>query len=113
MTTVTTTSEAGQMARALVELGLAACVTVFPNVLSTYRWEGRIETASEQILWIKTTERCLPDLERELLALHPYEVPEFLVLNVNHASPAYLSWLVAATHLDSRGTSPRTNERAT
>ena len=97
VTTVATAAEADHLARTLVDRGLAACVSVFPEVSSTYRWEGRIETESECLLWIKTTSGALLDLEREMAALHSYDVPEFLVLNVEHASPSYLGWLRAST----------------
>ena len=97
VTTVGSAATAEQIARSLVDRRLAACVTVFPQATSTYRWEGQVTMESEQLLWIKTTDRRLAELERELVALHPYEVPEFLVLDVERASPDYLRWLVAST----------------
>jgi periplasmic divalent cation tolerance protein len=113
VTTVASAAEAERMARTLVDRRLAACVTVLPQVTSTYRWEGRIETETEQLLWIKTTQRRLPELERELLSLHSYDVPEFLVLSVERASMDYLGWLVASTRSVGTGSPDRHSREST
>lgn len=83
----------GPIARALVEERLAACVQVLPAMQSVYRWEGAVETADERALLIKTTSRRVSALETRLRSLHPYEVPEFLVLRAEGGSAAYLRWL--------------------
>jgi len=80
-------------ARALVDERLAACVSVLPPMQSTYRWKGEVETASERQVLIKTKAAQLAALEQRVQALHPYDVPEFLVLTIEAGSPAYLSWL--------------------
>jgi periplasmic divalent cation tolerance protein len=73
---------------------LAACVNIHSApVESIYRWKGKIETAREHLLLIKTTTRRLKSLERELLRLHSYETPEFLVLPISGGSLPYLRWL--------------------
>jgi periplasmic divalent cation tolerance protein len=60
-----------------------------------YRWQGQIQSTEECVLLIKTREGDYPALERRLLALHPYEVPELLALPVLAGNPAYLAWLEA------------------
>ena len=73
--------------------GLAACVSVLPPMRSVYRWQGAVEAAGERQLVIKTTAARLDELERRLLELHPYDVPEFVVIPITSGSAAYLSWL--------------------
>lgn len=79
--------------RSLVEERLAACVNVFSGVSSVYRWEGDVQTDSEAVAMIKTTEDRVPDLRKRIADLHPYEVPEFLAVEVTGGSPAYLNWV--------------------
>ncbi len=86
---------AEQIATALVEEGLAACVTLLPGARSVYRWQGRLERAEECVLLIKARAADYPALERRLLELHPYTVPELLALPVLAGNPAYLAWLEA------------------
>lgn len=86
------------LARELVEGRLAACVNLLPPVTSLYRWEGRIEEASEVPLLIKTTRDCYPALERAIRARHPYEVPEILALPAAGGFDGYLRWVVTETH---------------
>lgn len=86
---------AGCIAAALVEEQLAACVTVLPGARSVYRWQGAVEHADECVLLIKARADDYPALERRLLALHPYDVPELLALPVLAGNPAYLAWLEA------------------
>lgn len=93
LTTVADTDEAGRLGRTLVEEHLAACVTVIPAVHSIYRWQGEIESTSETLLLLKTTQDKLTTLEARLLELHSYKTPEFLVVPVEAGSQAYLEWL--------------------
>jgi periplasmic divalent cation tolerance protein len=95
LTTVANPDEAGRMARTLVEDRLPACVTLLPAVESVYRWEGRIESAAETMLLIKTETSRLGALEARLHELHSYETPEFLVLKVEAGGRRYLEWLQA------------------
>lgn len=81
------------LADALVRSGHAACVSVGPPMVSTYRWQGVVETSDERQLVIKTTLDRVSVLEAELHARHPYEVPEFLVVPVQGGSGAYLNWV--------------------
>ena len=84
---------ARELARALVEQRLAACVQVLPGLHSTYRWEGAVETAEEVRLELKTTRDRLGLLRGRFVELHPYDVPELVVLDVRDGLPAYLRWV--------------------
>lgn len=92
LTTFPAEGDVEQLAATLVEERLAACVNVFP-VRSIYAWQGAVERADERQLVIKTAAARVGDLEARLRALHPYEVPEFLVLPIQAGSDTYLSWL--------------------
>jgi periplasmic divalent cation tolerance protein len=92
--------EARKIARTMVQKHLAACVNIHTApVESIYTWKGKLETSREQLLLIKTTARRLKSLEREVLRLHSYETPEFLVLPISTGCPAYLSWLAQSSRL--------------
>jgi periplasmic divalent cation tolerance protein len=80
-------------ARTLVERRLAACVSVLAPMQSTYRWQGHVEQAAEHQVLIKTTNDRLSDLTHALTELHPYDVPELLVLPVSDGGDAYLAWI--------------------
>ncbi len=101
LTTVAGREEARRLAEALVEQGAAACVNIVPAVESVYRWKGAMERASELLLVIKTTQDRLEALAAALSAMHSYELPELLVLDVEAGSRAYLDWVRST----SRGTS--------
>lgn len=79
--------------RAVLDEGLAACVNRLPEVDSRYRWQGRIESAREIPLLIKTTPARLAELERRIATLHPYDVPEILAFRADHALAAYARWV--------------------
>jgi periplasmic divalent cation tolerance protein len=82
-----------ELGRALVDEHLAACVNVLPGVTSIYRWEGKREEAAEALLLIKTGQDRYAALERRVLELHPYSVPEVLALPVQAGAPAYVRWV--------------------
>lgn len=84
---------ARKAARALVEEKLAACANILPQVESIYRWLGRIETNAEVMVLFKTTREKYPAFEQRLRALHPYEVPEIVALDIAAGIPAYLDWI--------------------
>ena len=86
-----------ELARALIDERLAACVNVHGPMTSTYRWKGRIEVDAERQVVIKTTRDRLDALRKRIHELHPYELPEFLVLDVASGSDAYLDWVKAQT----------------
>ena len=81
----------------LVEERVAACVNVGAPVTSVYRWEGRVETAAEVLLLIKTTRDRYPALEQALRRLHPYEVPEIIAVPVEQGLRDYLDWVRLCT----------------
>lgn len=91
---------AADLARRLVDEGLAACVNVVPGVRSYFRWEGRVDVADEVLLVAKTTPAVAPSLRARIVALHPYSVPEVLELSVRDGLPAYLQWLAANVRRD-------------
>lgn len=84
-------------ASALVEERLAACVNILPPMSSVYRWEGAVERADERQLVMKTTAGKVDALLRRVAELHPYDVPELLVIPVLGASAAYGTWLTEST----------------
>lgn len=85
----------------LLGAGLAACVNVVPEVASRYVWEGRIESATESLLIVKTTQAQVPALIEQLAAWHPYAVPEILAIPIGAGLPSYLEWV--ARSCQSRG----------
>jgi periplasmic divalent cation tolerance protein len=87
--------EAHDLARRLVERGVAACVNVVPGLRSVYRWEGRLQDDPESLLVVKTVRTALDALLAAVDELHPYEVPEFVVLAPEAVSSAYLAWLLS------------------
>ena len=93
LTTLGADVDAAALARTLVAERLAACVNVLPVMTSVYRWQGGVEEEREQQLVIKTGGDRVAALAARLGALHPYEVPEFLVLRVSEGSDAYLRWI--------------------
>lgn len=95
--TVPTEEHAGRIARALVEEGLAACVSVVPGLRSFYRWQGELCDDGELLLLIKTRGELFEPLADRLHELHPYEVPEIVALEAAAVAPTYLAWLQDAT----------------
>jgi periplasmic divalent cation tolerance protein len=93
LTTVGADVDPSTIAMRLVEERLAACVNVLPEMESHFRWHGAVERDRERQLVIKTRADCLPELERRLHEIHPYDLPEFLVLSVSEGSDAYLGWI--------------------
>ena len=93
VTTIDTEEGAQRIARALVEQRLAACVQVRGPISSTYRWQGEIETAEEWQCVAKTRGGHYDRVERAIIALHPYEVPEILAVPVMAESQSYADWL--------------------
>jgi periplasmic divalent cation tolerance protein len=89
-------AEAKRIARAVVEARLAACVNILPGaVTSIYRWKGKVESARERLLLIKTSRKHLAKLEATVERLHSYDVPEFIALPIARGSRKYLSWMDA------------------
>jgi periplasmic divalent cation tolerance protein len=97
LTTWPVEQDPGAMAVALVEERLAACVNLLPPMESVYRWQGTVERAAERQVVIKTTRQAVERLLARLASLHPYEVPEMLVLPVSGGGEAYLRWIAENT----------------
>lgn len=97
LTTVPLDGSGERVAAALVEEHLAACVNLGPAMTSVYWWQGALTRDTEQQLVIKTTRDRVGALEDRLRVLHPYELPELIVVPVVDGSEAYLDWVRAAT----------------
>jgi len=92
---------AEQIARTLIDERLAACVNVHAPMVSIYRWKGAVERDSERQLVIKTTSGLVPALEKRLRELHPYELPEFVVIPAAGGSEKYLGWVAGEVRTNS------------
>lgn len=97
LTTLPDTRAAEALAERLIDEHLVACANVLPGVRSIYRWEGEVRRDDEVLVILKTTRRALPRLQERLPALHPYDVPELVALDVAEGSEAYLDWVRAGT----------------
>jgi periplasmic divalent cation tolerance protein len=94
LVTCANAAEARRIARAIVGARLAACVNILPGAItSIYRWKGKVESARERLLLIKTSRKRLIKLQAAIERLHSYEVPEFIALPIATGSSAYISWL--------------------
>ncbi len=87
---------ARRLAQAALQARLIACANLVPRVESHYRWQGRIERSAEVLLVLKTTTARLAALEKLILAEHPYDTPEFIVLPLRGGTKRYLDWLGAS-----------------
>jgi periplasmic divalent cation tolerance protein len=83
---------ARKLARAALQARLAACANLVPNLESHYWWKGEIERGAEVLILFKTTSRLLKALEKVIMREHPYDTPEFIVVEVKEGNRRYLSW---------------------
>ncbi|HXO38895.1 MAG TPA: divalent-cation tolerance protein CutA [Candidatus Acidoferrum sp.] len=97
LTTAGSQEEARMIAHALVEHRLAACVNILPQVGSIYRWQGKIETAEEWLLLIKTQAELFDRVCDAVKELHSYDLPECVMLEVTAGSQEYLDWIAENT----------------
>lgn len=97
MTNLPNAQAAEAIASTLVQARLAACVNILPAVQSVYRWQGKVERATEVTLLIKTTQQHYAALEAAIRAAHPYELPEVIALPVTTGLPSYLQWVITET----------------
>ena len=84
---------ARKLARAALEKKLVACANLIPKIESHYWWKGKIERGSEVLMILKTTGARLGALEKFIVAKHPYDTPEFIVLPISRGNKKYLDWL--------------------
>ncbi len=96
LTTAGSDEEAHKIAHALVERRLAACVNIVPRIHSVYRWQGKVESADEFLLIIKTTRDREESVRSAIKELHSYELPECIVIGIDGGSKEYLDWLSAS-----------------
>ena len=92
-TTAGSQEEARKIAHALVERRLAACVNIVPQIESVYRWQEKVETATEWLLIIKTQAELFARVRDAIKELHSYELPECVMVEVGGGSDAYLGWI--------------------
>jgi periplasmic divalent cation tolerance protein len=93
LTTTGSAQQAKQIALALVEHRLAACVNIVPKIESVYRWQGKVESVEEWLLVIKTQADAFQRVQDMIKKLHEYEVPECVMLEVASGSQDYLDWI--------------------
>ena len=93
LTTTGSREEAQKIARAVVDRNLAACVNITGPIESVYRWKGKVETANEHLLVIKTMADALERVQQAIRELHSYELPEFIVLGIEAGGREYLQWI--------------------
>jgi periplasmic divalent cation tolerance protein len=89
--------EAGHIATSLVEAGLAACVQVVGPVTSRYRWEGKVDTATEWLCLVKTRTALVDDVVAAVRAAHSYDLPEVVATPITGGSREYLDWVATST----------------
>lgn len=97
LTTISNEEHATHLARQLLEERLIACSTIIPAAASHYWWGGKITRETEAVLMIKTTAERIEQLKARILQLHPYDVPEFIVLTASDVATAYAAWIEAST----------------
>jgi periplasmic divalent cation tolerance protein len=93
LSTAGSEDEARKIAHHLVEHQLAACVNIVPQMESIYRWQGKVESAGEWLLLIKTTAEKFPAVRDAVRELHSYDLPECIAIAIENGSEAYLQWI--------------------
>ncbi|WP_353571566.1 divalent-cation tolerance protein CutA [Candidatus Albibeggiatoa sp. nov. BB20] len=91
---------AQDIAKALLEKHLAACINIVPQIQSMYEWKGKIINDTEVLLIIKTQAKHYKSIENLLVQLHPYEVPELIALSIDTGLPSYINWIQSVTEKD-------------
>lgn len=103
LTTLPDADAAEALVRRLVEERLVACGNIVPGLVSLYWWRGELERSAEVLVVLKTTEQLVPRLLERLPQLHPYDVPELLILPVESGHPPYVEWVAEETRGGERG----------
>lgn len=91
--------QADKIAQELLQKRLVACVNIVPGLTSMYWWQGKIETATEVMLMIKTRQERVRDVIAAVKALHSYSVPEVISVPIEQGNPDYLRWIAAETEI--------------
>jgi periplasmic divalent cation tolerance protein len=97
LTTCASQPEAENIARLLVESHLAACVNILPGIRSVYHWQGKIQEETEILLVIKSRRALFEQLEKAIVSVHSYEVPEIIAIPIVEGALSYLRWLSRET----------------
>jgi periplasmic divalent cation tolerance protein len=97
LVTINDRDRAAQIARVLVEKNLVACVNIIPEIRSIYSWQGELCDETEILLIMKTRSELYAELESAVKALHPYEVPEIIALDIQKGLTDYLRWIDETT----------------
>ena len=84
---------ARKIAAAALKDRLVACANIVPKIESHYWWKGALESSSEVLVLLKTTKKKLPELERCVVKIHPYDTPEFVAVTLDDGAEKYLSWI--------------------
>src|ERR1700674_2749628 len=98
--TTANSEEAAQLAEMLVAERVAACVQILPEMVSVYRWQGKIERQKEVLVIAKTTKSKFEELEAKVRAIHSYETPKIVALPLTAGSRPYLEWLTSVMNAD-------------
>jgi periplasmic divalent cation tolerance protein len=96
LTMLASEEAATALVRQLLEERLIACGTILPQARSLYRWQGTIEESEENVLLLKTEMEVAPRCIKRLAELHPYEVPEIVLIHPEAVEPAYAQWVKAS-----------------
>jgi periplasmic divalent cation tolerance protein len=97
LVTIDDLAKASEIAAALVEKRLAACVNIVPEIQSIYRWKGQMCNDTERLLIIKTQKHLFDRLEAVVKEMHPYETPEIISFDIQQGYPGYLRWIDDST----------------
>ena len=91
------------LARTMVEEKLAACANIVPKVRSIYTWNGKVEDEEEVMILFKTTDDGIAALTHRIKAIHPYDVPEIITVEINEreGNPDYFSWVGTSVYKSS------------
>ncbi len=94
LSTTPNLQEAEKIAKSLVEKHLAACVNIVPQIVSCYEWEGEIQNDNEALMIIKTSKEKAEKVEKEILNLHSYTLPEIIFLEPTGGYQDYKNWVL-------------------